>query len=217
MPACAVLAAGGAEQDPQPGTPRPLRVMALLCLSSSSTLCARPGELRGVSQCSQHCTCHRPSWLCPSLLCRGFPPSQTPTKIPALSGNHESCPGPPSAGHVLTKGFLCVRMAPGQARPFLLLLLAWHQLGQNMLYGSCSAFTAFKLAMDRARPVPMLGLVWGGQTCPDSTSDPNLPLGSYSSTKRGSENEVEPGEIPLQRLRGCLGAGGKLPLPQVRH
>lgn len=95
----------------------------------------------------------------------------------------------PVLAHVLTKGFLCVRMAPGQARPFLLLLMAWHQLGQNTFYGSCSAFTALKLAMDRA--VPVLGLVWGGQTCSDSTSNPNLPLGSYSSSKRGSENGVE--------------------------
>lgn len=60
-------------------------------------------------------------------------------------------------GHMLTKGFLCVRMAPGQARPFLLLLMAWHQLGQDIFYGSCSAFTALKLAMDRARPVPCWG------------------------------------------------------------
>lgn len=97
------------------------------------------------------------------------------------------------------------------ARTFLLLLVAWDQLGQEHVLWVL--FCLYSLYSWQGIE-PDLFLCWDcfwDLTWPDSGSDPNLAPATCSSSKSGSENGVEPEEIPLQRLSGCLGAGEKLP------
>lgn len=161
---------------PQPGEPQPPQ-QGPGCPSASFV----PGELQGVSQGLPALHLHSLSWLCLSVLCRRLPSSQTSTQSPSSVWEPPELPWTPHSWGTWQqklsweRGWLQGTESGKDSSPPA---RGMGPAGSGTSFVGLVPLQPLKVAVDRARPVPVLGLVWEGRPglTPDLTPSCHQPL-----------------------------------------
>lgn len=111
---------------------------------------------------------HLHTWAGSASHCsaEGSLPHRPPHKVPAVSGNHESCPRPHSPGVVGNKmfpGYEGGSRGTESGKDFSPPAHGVGPAGSGTFFVGLVPLQPLKVAMDGARPVPVLGLVWEGR------------------------------------------------------